>query len=270
MLSASALPGTSVWTSSRKDVDGNPVIIENQLEKSNHDHLGKLITYLTAIEAHAAVWIVADPRPEHVRAITWLDEFSPAALYLVKVEAVQIGDSEPAPLLTLIVGPSEEAKQAGDAKKEMVESDRLRQRFWAGLLERAKGRTQLHTGRPPKGTGMSLSAGPRGVMLTYAIHTHGAWVGLVMGGGHEPARRVYRQLEAHAAEIDAAFGRPLEWWEPDGRPNCTTGISIDRGGYRDEEQWPEIQDDLLFAPDRDTPDSSCRRSSLPWPPRKGM
>ena len=42
------------------------------LEKSNHDHLGKLITYLTAMQAKVAVWIVADPRPEHVAAMTWL------------------------------------------------------------------------------------------------------------------------------------------------------------------------------------------------------
>lgn len=53
-----------------EDESGAKVIVENQLEKSNHDHLGKLITYLVAMEAKAAVWIVSDPRPEHVSAIT--------------------------------------------------------------------------------------------------------------------------------------------------------------------------------------------------------
>jgi hypothetical protein len=47
---------------------------ENQLEKSDHDHLGKLITYLSALEARVAVWIVSEPRPEHTKAITWLNE----------------------------------------------------------------------------------------------------------------------------------------------------------------------------------------------------
>ena len=89
-----------------EDEGGGTVIIENQLEKSNHDHLGKLITYLTGMGAKAAVWIVSDPRPEHVAAIAWLNEGSSAAFYMVKVEAVRIGDSPAAPLFTLI-GPAQ-------------------------------------------------------------------------------------------------------------------------------------------------------------------
>ncbi len=76
-----------------EDDSGNLVIIENQLERSNHDHLGKLITYLTALEAKVAIWIVREPRPEHVKAVAWLNETSSAAFYLVKVEAIQIGES---------------------------------------------------------------------------------------------------------------------------------------------------------------------------------
>jgi len=79
-----------------EDDSGNLVIIENQLERSNHDHLGKLITYLTALEAKVAIWIVREPRPEHVKAVAWLNETSSAAFYLVKVEAIQIGESPPA------------------------------------------------------------------------------------------------------------------------------------------------------------------------------
>ena len=94
-----------------EDDSGNPVIIENQLEKSDHDHLGKLITYLVALEAKTAIWIVSDPRPEHLSSISWLNESSSANFYLLKLEAIKIDDSPPAPLLTLIVGPSEEVKE---------------------------------------------------------------------------------------------------------------------------------------------------------------
>ena len=78
--------------------DGSSIIIENQLEKSNHDHLGKLITYLTAMQAKVAIWIVADPRPEHVAAMSWLNESSSADFFLVKIEAIRIDSSPPAPL----------------------------------------------------------------------------------------------------------------------------------------------------------------------------
>jgi len=92
-----------------EDENGGTIIIENQLEKSNHDHLGKLITYLTAMSARAAIWIVSEPRPEHVAAVAWLNDSSSAAFYLIKVEAIRIGESPAAPLLTVIVGPSDDA-----------------------------------------------------------------------------------------------------------------------------------------------------------------
>lgn len=79
-----------------EDEEGGTVIIENQLEKSDHDHLGKVVTYATLMSAKAAVWIVADPRPEHVAAISWLNsEVSSTAFYLLKVEAIKIGDLTP-------------------------------------------------------------------------------------------------------------------------------------------------------------------------------
>ena len=120
-----------------EDEGGGTVIIENQLEKSDHDHLGKLITYLTAMSAKAAIWIVSDPRPEHVAAVAWLNESSSAAFYMVKVEAVKIGDSPPATLFTLIVGPSQETKSAGQAKKELAERYGIRKRWWTQLIERS-------------------------------------------------------------------------------------------------------------------------------------
>lgn len=132
-----------------EDEDGSLVVIENQLEKSDHAHLGKLITYLTAINEKKAVWIVPEPRPEHVAAITWLSEGSAAAFYLLKIEGIRIGNSDPAPSLTLIVGPSEEGREVGATKKELAERYDLRQHFWTQLLIRAKDKSKLHANISP-------------------------------------------------------------------------------------------------------------------------
>ena len=121
-----------------EDDGGNFVVIENQLEKSNHDHLGKVITYLTSIGARTAVWIVADARPEHINAINWLNESTSADFYLIKLEAIKIDNSPAAPLFTLIVGPSIEGKQIGKTKKDLGERGKLRLEFWTKLLNFAK------------------------------------------------------------------------------------------------------------------------------------
>jgi hypothetical protein len=103
----------------------------------------------TALQAKRAVWIVAEPRPEHVAAITWLNESSAASFYLLKLEGIRINDSAPAPLLTLIVGPSEEGREVGETKKDLAEQHILRNKFWSELLRRAKERTKLHANISP-------------------------------------------------------------------------------------------------------------------------
>ena len=90
-----------------KDEYGNLVVIENQLKRSDHDHLGKLITYLTKKDAKAAIWIVKEARHEHIGAISWLNESSSGSFYLIKIgDLVPIRNSLPKPLLTTIVDPS--------------------------------------------------------------------------------------------------------------------------------------------------------------------
>ncbi len=127
--------------------DGRAVVIENQLERSDHDHLGKLLTYLASFGARVAIWIVSEPRPEHVQAITWLNQAGLVDFYMFKVEAVVISDSEPAPLLTRIVGPSRESTVVGETKKEFAERYEIRQRFWSAFLPQAAAAGALRAGR---------------------------------------------------------------------------------------------------------------------------
>lgn len=232
--------------------NGRVVVIENQLEKSDHDHLGKVLTYLTMMDAKLAIWIVAEPRPEHVKTIAWLNESSSASFYLIKVEAIKIGESAPAPLLTLITGPSEEVAQAGKAKKELAERNIARKKYWASLLELSKQKTKLHSNISPGiynwiGSPAGL---PSGLWLNYAIRKHDAQVELYIDQDKETGEgnlRIFNKLYENKDEIENRFGGPLEWEGLEGKRACRIKKTIPIAGWMDEEKWPESQDAMVDA-----------------------
>jgi len=234
-----------------EDESGSAVIIENQFGKSDHDHLGKLVTYLTAIDARAAIWIVSDPRPEHIAAITWLNESSAAALYLGKLEAIRIAGSSPAPLLTLIVGPSEEGREAFETKKDLAERYAIRQRFWTQLLAGARAKTKLHANiSPSRENWIGTGAGKRGLAYNYVIRQHDAHVELYIDRGKDSEtenKAIFDSLAQPKESIEADFGGHLEWQRLEGKRACRIKKDIDLGGYRDEDRWPEIQEAMIDA-----------------------
>jgi hypothetical protein len=183
--------------------------------------------------------------------MAWLNESGLARFYLVKVEAIRIGESQPAPLLTLITGPTEEAREVGDTKKKFVERYALRHHFWETLLERAKPITKLHANISPSDySWISAGAGKYGLGYLYATTKHGNTVELVIDRGkdsEEENQGIFEQLKSNREKIEKAFGGTLDWYSQD-------GVRLRRirfpqtGGYRDDEgNWPEIQDKMIDA-----------------------
>lgn len=234
-----------------EDNNGRIVIIENQLEKSNHDHLGKLITYLTAVEASCAIWIVSEPRSEHVKAIAWLNESTSTDFYLIKLEAIKIGDSLPAPLFTEIVGPSEEAREIGETKKDLKESQILRKQFWTQLLEYARERTNLHSNITPGIYGwVGAGAGKSGLSYNYIIRKNKANVELYIDRGKESQEeneQIFDELAKNKEQIENTFGDSLSWEKIEDKRACRIGKYFETGGYSDDENWDEIISELVEA-----------------------
>jgi hypothetical protein len=234
-----------------ENADGERVIVENQLEKSDHDHLGKLITYLSGLDAKAAVWITPDPRPEHITAVTWLNESANEDFYLVKVEAIRIGDSNAAPLFTLIVGPSEEARAIGQEKREHSEFNARIGRYWRGLLDRYE---KVAGRRPdvPIGKSVWQAAGDGNDFgsFWFALRQSDGSAELYIHNLNERGvpNRLYDFFERNRAAIEKAAGKPLAWIPPGRKKygrilyNC-----IEKGHLAPEGDWPAMQEKMVEA-----------------------
>ena len=117
---------------------GRKVVIENQLEDTNHDHLGKITTYAAGKNADAVIWIVARARDEHRQAIEWLNSHTDddCSLFLVEIEAWRIGDSPVAPRFNVVESPNEWAR-AEKAKSGLTPTKRLQLEYWQAFREAA-------------------------------------------------------------------------------------------------------------------------------------
>ena len=235
-----------------QSTDGYSIIIENQLEKSDHDHLGKLITYLTAMQANTAVWIVADPRPEHVAAITWLNESSGADFFLIKIEAIRIENSPKAPLLTVIVGPSEEGRSIARSKRELSERYHTRQKWWSKLVRHPNAKHHHHI-TPGKYAWIGTRSSVPGINLNYVVWQRESAAELYIDRGKDMDHtnlRIFDQLYAQREQIESAFGGSLSWERLEGKRACRIRVTV-QGGYSDpEESWKNTHDHITDAMNR--------------------
>ena len=118
----------------KDETTGIKVIIENQLEATNHDHLGKLITYASGLDANVIIWIVKEAREEHRSAIEWLNNNTTKAIsfFLMEIHAYKIEDSVPAPKFVIIEKPNDFVKTANASinNRELSKSQAERLTFW--------------------------------------------------------------------------------------------------------------------------------------------
>ena len=234
------------------DTDGNVVVIENQLEKTDHDHLGKLLTYMVNLDAKIAIWITSQPRLEHEKVVQWLNGILPddSSVYLVQIEAFRIEDSPAAAKFTLISGPSEESRAFGAKRKKIAESSQLQLEFWGSLLEKVREKTTLHANiRPAKGNWISTGAGKSGFGYGYVILKDSGRVELYIDTGNKDTNKTYfDKLHSHKKEIESGFGAPLRWERLDDKRASRIAYDIEgKGGLRNKENWTELQDAMIDA-----------------------
>ncbi len=223
-----------------RDELGNTIVVENQFGDSNHDHLGKLITYLAASKAMTAVWIVERARPEHVEAIGLLNQLQTADFYLLSLEAAAIGNSLPALKLTLIMGPGDEITAIPNENHT---------HFWNCLIEQLRKRQIALPPHISPGNKhwFDTKQGLSGLMFCYVILRNSARIELYIDRYPTEAENevLFRHFHERSDQIKNAFGQPLEWGKLEGKRGFRIAYTISIGGLLDIERWDEIQTEMI-------------------------
>ena len=221
--------------------DRFPVVIENQLGTTDGSHLAGVMAYMVAFEAQGMVWIAGDVRHEYVAVMEWLNDNTNIDAYLFKIEAVTIDNSQPAPLLTRIVGPS--AFSHGGRQPANLKLKQKVRDWWAVVLPELQ---RVHDAwKPRRPTAHSfpsvpIPGAPAALRWYVNVGPHGSSLGIkILGATLEESNYYFDQLIDRLDSIQKEFGEePLSCSRGPGRVRWLTSHRPEPGGRDDE---PDVQ-----------------------------
>lgn len=234
------------------DSEDRVVVIENQLEQSDHDHLGKILTYGAGKQAEVLVWIVKDAREEHENAINWLNEHTDDSihLFLIQIEAWRIGDSSPAPRFNVIAKPNDWLKVVKQSTTAGSVSDlKLQQQAFFEEIRAAGVDGALHVkswAKPTPQHWYDVRVGSGKGQISITLNSQKTYVGVEF---YANTKETYYALEAHRAVIEEQLGMVCDWQE---LPTKTASrILVKRDGdFRDELLRGELREWVVATVDR--------------------
>lgn len=219
------------------------VLIENQLEKTNHSHLGQILTYAAGIDARKVIWIAESFRPEHVAALEFLNQYTTEALdfFAVEVEVWRIGDSPLAPKFEVVVKPNEWAKAGREQARAVASATPASQRhlkLWTNLVEQLRVRApQLRPHKASPQHWLSHAIGRNGFGMAATASHRDDRLGVEIGIDHEQSKKMFHALRKQQDAIQGKLGFTLDWQElPDAR-YCRIASWRPNSPIEDESQW---------------------------------
>ena len=221
----------------KEEGTGRKVIIENQLEETDHDHLGKLITYASGKGAEVVVWVVKRARDEHRQAIEWLNQHTDTDLgfFLVEIELWQIDDSAIAPKFSVIERPNDWGKQMKSVAG-LNNTEQIQLAFWQKFNDKMNASPDFtkhfktRKAQPQNWYDVSVGSSEYHLCFTASIQKKHMSCGIYIPDNKE----LFHLFEAHKAEFEAQFGKGIEW----GEASKATRINIFKSfDVSDQEQW---------------------------------
>lgn len=227
------------------------IIIENQLEDTDHDHLGKLITYASGKGADVIIWVVKHAREEHKAAVEWLNNHTDEKIgfFLCEIKLFQIGNSEIAPSFTVVERPNDWTKEI---KKNEHNSPRHHKRleYWTAFNDYAyknqEFAKQFKQRKPSTDHWMTLSIGSSAAHMDITMIQKRSENGVELYISDD--KQLYKQLYEKKDAIEKETGLNFDWQElPEKKASRI--IVNNPADFEDSSKWPEqfdwIMDTLL-------------------------
>lgn len=233
--------------------DKHWVLIENQLYRTNHTHLGQLMTYAAGLDAVTIVWIARQFTDEHRAALDWLNEITDEEIrfFGIEVELWRIGDSPPAPKFNIVSKPNDWTKASRWTRHQSTspsnDTGKLRFEYWEALIklmqEREGRNVQLTT--PHHRLWMNFSFGISEISrkefvlsANFRVQENRVRAGLLIDGDNAEAH--FYLLRDQQRELAQEFDEKLEWdLRPDAR-YCRVDVSRTVSDLRDQSIWPDL------------------------------
>ena len=223
------------------------VLVENQLERTDHSHLGQLLTYASGLEAVTIVWVAAQFTDEHRSTLDWLNRITDARFrfFGLEVELWRIGDSPPAPRFNVISKPNDWSKSVAQAARAIDDTElsetRVAQRaYWTALhtVLGAAGGPVSGNRKPQPQSWMTYPIGRSGFHLSAVMIRTKNQVRAELYISGEEAKRFLASLNGQREAIEGELGYHLEWEELPARRDCRVACYLNDVDPENEVDWP--------------------------------
>lgn len=227
------------------------VLIENQLECTDHKHLGQILTYASGLQTATIVWIAAEFTDEHRAALDWLNQITADNFHFfgLEVELWHIGDSLAAPKFNVIAKPNAWSRSIAQAVRAIDDEDmsetRLLQRdYWLAFtqcLKRISGPYSEIAAQPPARGDMTFPIGRSFCTLAAGMQRKDHWIRTelyIRGDSKNTANAYFESLQKQRADIEKDFGEPLNWQALPGKRDCRISCELEGADPQDRTDWP--------------------------------
>ena len=219
------------------------VIIENQLEKTNHSHLGQILTYAAGTGAKKVIWVAESFRPEHVAALEFLNQNTTDELsfFAVEVELWRIGDSPFAPKFEVITKPNDWAKTGREHTRSAANATPTKQRqlkLWTELVAKMNATTpHIKPQKPTPRHWMNIAIGRAGFRMSPTANHRDHRLGVEIYIHHAESKKMFEALLAQKTAIEQALGFEMDWQELPDAHACRIATWRQDSPLQDETQW---------------------------------